>query len=591
MIKIFYLLLFLSNIVFNKALYGAELMSMDFYQTGETSRIEMLFDVEGVQAKKFQVAEDKQIIIDLFDVDAKDKVIRSFDTSEFSGSSVFVRAYKKNKNIRIAIQLRDNIRTVFKREMRKLILVMENRFGVFSQQEVEKNQTYDEKVNEENIGKLHIPKSDSLTDILDNIILSGRKKYVGKKISFNVKNVSVADILKMIADSSGFNIILTKEVEALPPLTLNLTNIPWDQALDTILNLNKLVANKNGVILMITTMAKATERKKAEIQASKLAKKHEPLVTKLFPVSYSKLTDLKKILDDYLTPERGKISLDERTNILIVKDTATVIERIKKIVDALDTQTPQILIESRIVEVFEGFEKEIGLSKDGGLSFGFDPIGSNNAENSGPGFSFSSAPVPNGKITGLSIARFSRLLNLDFTLQLMESESKGKIISSPKVIAQNNKKAEIKTTDTQSYSVQSTGNTTNITYEEAKASLSLKVTPQVTNEGSIILDVQLEKEQFGQRPAALAPPNKQGREVKTSVLVENGSTVVIGGVYSYNIKENHSGIPFLKDLPLLGWLFRTQYNPESSKNEMVIFLTPRIINQEEAGLVQSDIKS
>jgi type IV pilus assembly protein PilQ len=260
----------------------------------------------------------------------------------------------------------------------------------------------------------------------------------------------------------------------------------------------------------------------------------------------------------------------------------------RKIIELLDTQTPQVLIQSKIVEVSEDYRKEIGLQS--GFGFDYDPVANMaSVTDAGPGFTFSSAPssgTDGRTLFGLSIATFKRLNNLNFNLQLMESESKAKIIASPKVITQNKKAASISTNDTTSFQVTSTASNgvTTQSFQEASASLTLDVTPQVTNEGAISMEINLSKNQFGIRPSPEAPPNKQGRNIKTSVLVDNGSTVVLGGIYTFEKRTSHSGIPFLKDVPLIGWLFRTPFAPSTVKNEMVIFLTPRIINQEEAGL-------
>ncbi|PIP90927.1 MAG: hypothetical protein COW79_05435, partial [Bdellovibrionales bacterium CG22_combo_CG10-13_8_21_14_all_38_13] len=358
------------------------------------------------------------------------------------------------------------------------------------------------------------------------------------------------------------------------------------------------VAKKNGKILIVQSLLRATEDKKLEAESKLQALSNEPLVTKIFPVSYATTKDLTDIIKSYITKERGSISEDVRTNSLIVKDTTEVIEKIRKIIEVLDTQTPQVLIESKIVEVSESYSKEIGLKN--GFNFGYDPIGAPalttgdigvsavGGTDVGPGFSFSSAPI-NGEsarnLFSLSIGQFGRLVDLNFALQLMENESKGKIIASPKVITQNKKAANLTTSDTTSFSVTNgAGDTATTSFQEVSADLSLDVTPQVTNEGSIALEISISKSQFGTRPSPDAPPNKQTRKVKTNVLVDNGSTIVLGGIYSYTKSESVSGIPFLKDIPLIGWLFRTPYAPSTTKNEMIIFLTPRIINQEEAGL-------
>jgi type IV pilus assembly protein PilQ len=586
---------------------AAELSAINFQQKGEISELEMLLDDNNVEATKFHVTEDKQIIIDLKNVTSTDRVMRAFDTSEFSGSIVFVKAYKKpdtKNDIRIALQLRDNVRSVLKRKPNRLVLEIENRFGVFTQSEIKKEQTFEEKVSDlhEEAGKLNIPRSDSIEDILENLTLSGRKKYIGKRITLDITSLAVSDVLKMIADASGFNIIQTEEVQKLKPLTLNLTNVAWDQALDTILGLNNLVAKKSGIILTITTLKEEKADKELQASLRQLKVKEEPLVAKIFPISYANIKDLKEVLNEYLTEGRGGISLDNRTNSIIVKDTVDTIEKIRKIIGYLDTQTPQVLIESKIVEVNETYKKSIGLEE--GLKFGYDPVGSLGdatpsiigdelvtGADGGPGFSFSSAPNDAGNnFFGLSIARFNRLLNLDFKLQLMEFESKGKIVASPKVVAQNKEKAKIETVNTKNFILTTSSGTDGAVTTEAKeveATLSLEVTPQVTNEGSISLEIALVKEHFTSSSSTVTIPDKFARKLNTSVLIENGSTIVLGGVYNFEKSSAHSGVPFLKDIPLVGWLFRTPDAHTTEKQELIIFMTPRIINQEEAGIVDN----
>lgn len=570
---------------------AVEMKAINFTQKGETSELEFIFDSNDVKASKFQVKDDKQIIVDLSDVTATERVMRAFDTSEFSGGVVFVKAYQKpksDKDIRIAVQLRDNVRSVLVRKPNRVVLQIENRYGVFSQKKAEEGQTYNEKmadIPQEEAAKLNIPKSDSVEDILDNLTMSGRKKYIGKKITMNLKNVRPEEIIRIIAETSGFNIILTEDAKKLGVISLSLVDIPWDQALDTVLEMNKLVAKKNGMILVVNTLENAIKEQEELKKAKAATAEQEPLLTKIFPISFANIDDLQKIIAEYSTEKRGKISKDSRTNSLIVKDTGEVIEKIKKIVELLDTQTPQVLIESKIVEVTERYAKEIGLNE--GLTFGYDPLSaSGSAANSGT-FAFSSAPSAERGVFGLTIGRFNRLIDLNFRLTLMESEEKAKIISSPKVITKNNVKAQITQDENSYYLVQTLAENGRVTnsWSAQQAKLDLSVTPQITNEGAISLEVSVQKDSLAGQIAVNQPRAETKRVVKTQVLVDNGATVVVGGIYTFVNTENHSGIPFLKDIPLVGWLFRTKYNPANEKKELIIFLTPRIINQEEAGLV------
>lgn len=580
--------------------HAQEIKSVNFIQEGEVSKLVIETDAD-VFAERFHVNEDKQIILDLKNVNVSPKLLRGIDTSEFPGSAVYISGYRKpgtTKDVRFAIQLRDNVRSILEKQPNKVVLNIENRFGVFSRNKLRSAEGMSSKAGDtiEDAVGLNVPKSNSLEDILANLTLSGPKKYIGKRISINVREIPVPDLLNMIADTSGFNIIIDQEVTKLPPLTLTLTNVPWDQALDTIMGLSKLVAEKNANILIVKTVAQATREQEEAIKTAKLKEGLEPLVTRVFLINYAKLTDISKIVNDYLSPAvegqpaRASLQTDERTNSLIVKDTVESIERIKKIIETLDTQTPQILIEAKIIEATESYSKRLGL--ENGVQFGYDPIapGGQLGTPDGPGFSFSSAPnslQPNA--LGMTVNVYRRLLGLDFKLQLMESESKGRVISSPKVVTQNKKQATITSTEQTSFRVQqpATGNQPALaTFESVSADLNLSVTPQVTNDGSISMEIDLSKSAFGIRPQEDAPPNQTRRNVKTNVLVDNGSTVVIGGLYQTSTLESVSGIPFLKDIPLIGWLFRSAYNPQTDKNELIIFMTPRIMNIDETGMVE-----
>lgn len=582
---------FLFGLLASAPLLAQEIKNVSFVQEGEISKLVIETDAD-VTAERFHVSEDKQIILDVKNVKVSPKLLRGIDTSEFPGSAVYISGYRKPgapNDIRFAVQLRDNVRSIMETRDKRVILNIENRFGVFSKSKL-RNMEGTTKLPGapvEDIVGLNVPKSASVEDILANLTLSGPKKYIGKRISINVKDIPVPDLLNMIADTSGFNIIIDQEISKSNPLTLTLTNVPWDQALDTIMSLSNLVAEKNANILIIKTNAQAAKENEAKLKAQEQKMGLEPLLTRVFLINYATLKDIEKIIKDYLT-ERGKLQTDERTNSLIVKDTVDSIERIKKIIETLDTQTPQILIEAKIIEAQEEYQKRLGLAK--GISFGYDPINQTLPASSGPGFSFASAPTTSAPgVLGMTVAVYRRLLNLDLNLQLMESEAKGRIISSPKVVTQNKKEATITSAEQTSFRViQQTaagGSVPVATFQTVTADLTLTVKPQVANDGAISMEISIAKSAFGVRPSTDAPPNQTKRNIKTNVLVDNGSTVVLGGLYQTSSLENSSGIPFLKDLPLIGWLFRSPYNPTTNKNELIIFMTPRILNQDEAGLV------
>ncbi len=326
--------IFLFTILVSFGLFAQEIKNVNFVQEGEVSKLIIETDKD-VFAERFHVSEDKQIILDLKNVKVSPKLLRGIDTSEFPGSAVYISGYKKpgsTSDIRFAVQLRDNVRSMLETKGNTIVLNIENRFGVFSQNKIRNSEPTSLKDGEsaqDSIG-LNIPKSNSVEDILQNLTMSGPKKYIGKRISINVKEIPVPDLLNMIADTSGFNIIIDQEITRQAPLSLTLTNVPWDQALDTIMNLSKLVADKNANILIMKTLSQASRDKEEQLKTTALKEGLEPLVTRVFLINYAALPDISKIVKDYLTPTRATMQSDERTNSLIVKDTVDSIERIKK---------------------------------------------------------------------------------------------------------------------------------------------------------------------------------------------------------------------------------------------------------------------
>ena len=598
--------LFILGFIFYSDIFAieveAELKKIDFKQRNDISFLDFIFDKGNIQVNNFHVKDDKQIIVDFKNVQASPRVLRAFDTSEFSGSIVFVSAYHRPQNIkdiRVVLQLRDNVNSELRKKNNKVTLMVENRFGAFAQIRLKGSESTVSSTGSqmgEGRLKINIPKSQSMEDILDNIALSGPTKYIGKKISLNVKNLSIENVLKMIAKISGFNVILSNEAKDSPPITLFLVDTPWDQVLDTILELNNLVPERKGSILVVHDQDVLAKKRDAIEKAREAMVNKKPLETRVIPISYAKMDELSEILTPYLTKDRGNITSDERTNSLIIEDKLEVIERMKKIIEILDVQTPQILIASKIIDVSQDYQKELGLLNGFSFTSDFSPgVPRGSLTRNGPEFNFSSVGEAGGSagtVLGFSLG-IGRIRNLDFLLQLHEQEAKIKTIASPKIITQNNKAATITATDTEPFAVTvvDPGGQTQNTYDNAEASTNMSVTPQVTNEGSIMMNITVSRSTFGNRAPGSSPPPPPTatRSVNTNVLIDNGSTVVIGGLYSSTEERRDSGIPVLKDIPLVGWLFRNPYRQDENKTEMMIFLTPTVINEEESGLIEREL--
>lgn len=421
------------------------------------------------------------------------------------------------------------------------------------------------------------------------------------------------DVFRVISEASEFNIILGDEVKG--KLTINLVDVPWDQALDMILHSQKLAAERSGNILRVTTVDSLTKEKEAQVIAARAAESAEPLVVKIFPISYAKIDDIKKIVDDFLSkdtsvtpgsagfqpvpPKRGSTQIDTRTNSLVVRDTAATIEKIKRIIQELDTQTPQVLIEAKFVQVTEGSSKDIEgrifLSSrefDAGLQqLAFSPSVNNyGAMFAGSQFgnqtlptSFAVSPVPGASFgfqprTGL----IPGLSEIGALLSILETEQQAKIIASPRVVTQNKEPAEISQGQTIQLPTTAGANAAG-SFITVNAVLKLTVTPQVTNEGTITLKINFSQDSISAQQLGTDKLTTDTKKVDTTVLIDSGATLVIGGVYSNTVNHSEAGIPILRDLPLLGPFFGSKFTT-TQKGELFIFLTPRLLNEKESGL-------
>jgi type IV pilus assembly protein PilQ len=440
-----------------------------------------------------------------------------------------------------------------------------------------------------------------------------------------VRDADVTDVFRLIAESSGFNIVLGEDVKG--KITMSVEGVPWDQALDVILHTQKLGAERNNNILRIVSLANLTSEKQAELSAKVASEASAPRVTRVFPISYAKLGDLVTVLTKFSSSTSGTsavagasaaggaattvVQADERTNSIIVRDIPENIERVKKLIEILDTQTPQVLIESKIVEATESFSNSIG----GQLGFGnsnsntqffssfaggdpIDPLFANGtsapvfgsgaaASGAGSSSSGSSGGSTPGGSFGVSpqLAFLPSSIRLNALLNLSESQSDIKIISAPRTVVLDKESASIvQSTPVQVPALTSTQNGPVSTSTIAQANLSLNVIPTITNEGSVIMQLNVSNDV----PFPLAGGSQAvaNRNITTRVLVESGSTLVMGGIYTINRSINSAGFPFLRNIPIIGALFGSE-TKQDQRTELFFFITPRILNLKEAGVTQS----
>jgi len=430
------------------------------------------------------------------------------------------------------------------------------------------------------------------------------KTYEGTKVTFNFQDIPVRSVLQLIADVSDLNIVVADSVGG--NLTLRLTNVPWDQALDIVMDARNLDKRHNGNVIWIAPTAEIAAREQQLLQAANDRRILEPLQTVLIPISYAKATELASLIVDSsasvdteygLLSERGSVTTDERTNTLLVTDTAEKIVEIQKLVAELDFAVRQVQIESRIVIANSDFAHELGVRF--GVTYLHD--GSNVGVIAADG---RAADIVNPRINprddglydiptypnryqvnmpaseqaatlGLSFLSGDWLLDLE--LSALESEGEGEVISTPRVVTANQAEAFIQQGVEIPYQQASSSGATNVQYKEAV--LELKVTPLITPDNRVQLDLAIKQDTVGeifQGELGAEIPSIDTRELNTTVLVANGDTVVLGGIFQDERKSNENKVPWLGDIPGLGYLFRNRSNA-TKKRELLIFVTPSIV--------------
>ncbi len=421
-------------------------------------------------------------------------------------------------------------------------------------------------------------------------------KYTGERLSLNFQDIEVRAVLQLIADFTGLNLVTSDSVTG--NVTLRLRNVPWDEALDIILKTKGLGKRKVGNVLMIGPSEEIATREKLELQSSQQVEDLSPLRSEYMQVNYAKATELAALLKtdkNSMLSSRGTVSVDERTNTLLVQDTANKIEEIRSLIHRLDVPVRQVLIESRLVFANDDFEDALGVRFSSAAKFrpGNEPVvgfsGNTIAADAiAQGATPASQPLadrlnvnlpatlPSGAAGlaqfGLAIARLPGGTILDLELMALENEGLGKIVASPRLVTSNQQQAYIESGEEIPYQEASSSGATAIAFK--KAVLRLEVTPQITPDDHIILDLKVNQDSRGVVTAGVPAINT--REIHTKVLVANGETVVLGGIYQQQKNQTKTQVPYLGKIPVFGWLFRNETNSDQ-RNELLIFVTPKII--------------
>jgi type IV pilus assembly protein PilQ len=449
-------------------------------------------------------------------------------------------------------------------------------------------------------------------DVEASSLFSETKEYEGQRLTLNFQDIETRAVLQLLAETSGRNIVVSDTVQG--NVTLRLRNVPWDQALDIVMTTKGLDMRQNGNVIIVAPAEEIAARETADLEAKQAISELEPLYSEFLQVNYAKAGDLASLIStdggNTLLSDRGSIAVDDRTNTLLVQDTAEQLQNIRRLVRTLDIPIKQVLIETRIVVVNDDFSRDLGvrlgvtgLHESGTGSGGTFISGTGTGTDTMVGSAIDNLGDPgNGTIFPIEVPTLSNRYNVnvpiadaagrfslavlesdylvDLELTALEAEGRGEIVSTPRVITANQKEASIEQGVEIPYQQSASSGATTIQFK--KAVLSLTVTPQITPDNNIIMDLRVHKDNVGEiiSTGGLGGtvPSIDTRAVETQVLVKDGQTVVLGGIYETERRETISKVPFLGDIPVVGTLFRSTQRV-NNKAELLIFVTPRILEE------------
>ncbi len=523
-------------------------------------------------------AQNGQYIIEIQNAVLPERLKRPFLMKDFSGSFGSINAYQTPGDItvRIVVQLKPgfNEEPALRMEGTSLVVVPPS-FSAENFAAVQDNSAPSP------------PQGSSSAPLgagtLEEFLMSNQK-FEGRPISLQVRDADVRDVISFISEESGANIVMSDQVDG--KISMKLRRVPWDQALVSVMRAKNLGYIRHGNVLRISTMGEL----RAEAQHARdflIAQKElAPIKVKVIPVNYANVDSLENQVKEFLSKE-GKVVVDARSNSILITDREDILDKVTKLIAALDIQPNQVLIEGKIVEASEDFTSSLGirwgatgspitLSQTGGA------LGTPLELSPRLNFAQGGSPLPN--FVELTFGKLDFLGDLNAALHLAESDRTAKLISSPRIVVMNRDRAEIgQSSEVISLVTIPSGGSgsgsffLNQTENRIPVQLKLAVTPQITSDGSVIMDIDVLRQFAGPVVAQTTQSRPvNSRTAKTRVLVRNGETSVIGGIYQTDETQSDIGVPVLKDIPILGWLFKSR-EKEKIKNELLIFLTPRIM--------------
>ncbi|MDQ6961203.1 MAG: type IV pilus secretin PilQ [Mariprofundaceae bacterium] len=528
--------------------------------------------------------KDDMVLIDIQNAQPKQGQERSMDVRSFSGPVSQVDVYQKEQDVRIIARLRGKVTSSSFQQGNLLTITLE---------------------------------PEDLTSSRGGGSGNDTLAYVGQKVTFDFKDIEIANALLFISEMANMNIIMSDDVKG--TLTMHLVDVPWDQALSLMLNAHGLAKIQEGNVIRIVSVDVLQKENESRLKAQQGSAQLAPLVTEFVPLSYAKANDVKTMLEDAtkqvqkkaggesgnansgvkLLSARGSLLADPRTNTLIIQDTQASILNIKRMIASIDTPVEQVLIEARIVDASDQFQDSVGIRWGGSLNrktnydfpgaISLGPVATTAANNAaiigggvatatGRGFMVdlpAAAGAGTGGAIGLSLGSFSNIFNLDLEISAAETDGLAKRISNPRIVTANGVSATISQgVDVPFITPGSANGPPTVSFKSA--SLGLTVTPMITAEDSIVMDVSLSNN-APTGDVVLGNPVIGTKNIQTKIKVNNGETVVIGGIFTQIKSNSGGGVPGLSRIPILGWLFKNKTSVDS-KTELLIFLTPRIVD-------------
>jgi len=429
-----------------------------------------------------------------------------------------------------------------------------------------------------------------VADDPNKLVKGGKIGYTGEKLTLNFQKIDVREALNVIADFTETNMVISDTVKG--DLTLRLKDVPWDQAFDIILQSRGLDMRKSGNVIQVAPREEIAAKEKLDLTSRQEISELEELRTESFQISYQKADALAALLSSdkqRILSKRGSAVVDARTNTLFIQDTPSRLEEARKLIKQIDVPVRQVMIEARVVVASDNFGKNLGVR------LGYNSVDTFKVGNGLGNIGASTATMATSPLLGTTVtpvntpnvnlpsagtagafsmllfnSSLSKLLSVELTA--LETDSQGKVISSPRVVTSDQTEATITTGTDIPYQQASSSGATNVAFKTAALSLSVK--PQITPDDHVIMDIKVNKDSVGTLYAGV--PSIDTNAIKTQVLVENGGTVVIGGVYSQTISDGVNKVPWLGDIPVLGFLFRSTAKVDN-KSELLIFITPKII--------------